>query len=103
MLTRWSDFNQDISTDLVARDTGGELWLYPGNCAGGFLARHLIGQGWGAMNAIATPGDVTGDNNADILARDATGKLWLYPGNNAGGFSRPHQIGSGWQGMTYIG
>jgi hypothetical protein len=40
--TRFSDFNRDGFTDLVARDTTGRLWLYPGNGTGGFLARHLM-------------------------------------------------------------
>lgn len=96
-VTRLSDFNRDGFTDLVARDTAGLLWLYPGNGAGGFKARRQMGHGWNHVNRIITPGDVTGGGNADIIARDALGRLWLYPGNGAGGLSARRQIGSGWR------
>jgi len=95
-VTRLSDFNRDGATDLVARDGAGRLWLYPGNGAGGFKARHQIGVGWNSVTAIVTPGDITGDGNADVLARDSVGRLWLYPGNGTSGFSARRQIGSGW-------
>jgi hypothetical protein len=89
-------------TDLIARDTAGRLWLYPGNGSGGFTSRSQVGVGWNSMTAILTPGDVTGDGNADVLGRDAAGRLWLYPGNGTGGFLAKRQIGSGWNIMTAI-
>jgi Zn-dependent metalloprotease len=99
-LTRLSDLNRDGSTDLVARDAAGRLWLYPGNGVGGYLARRLIGTGWNIMNVIVTPGDVTGDGNADLFARDAAGHLWLYPGNGASGVSARRLVSSGWASYT---
>lgn len=101
--TRLSDLNRDGLTDLVARDRGGLLWLYPGNGAGGFLSRRLAGKGWNTMTAIVTPGDITGDGNGDVLGRDAAGGLWLYPGNGAGGLSARRKIGSGWGSFTVTG
>ncbi|MFW0774443.1 hypothetical protein ACLRGI_14885 [Paenarthrobacter nitroguajacolicus] len=38
--------------DLLARDAGGALWLYPGNGKSGWLPRGLVGSGWNAMNLI---------------------------------------------------
>ena len=99
-LTRLSDLNRDGSTDLVARDAAGTLWLYPGNGLGGYLARRQIGTGWNIMNVIVTPGDVTGDGNADLFARDTAGQLWLYPGNGAGGVSARRLVSSGWGSYT---
>jgi len=101
-VSRLSDFNRDGFTDLVARDSAGVLWLYPGNGAGGFKARHQMGTGWNIMTALLTPGDVTGDGNADILGRNAAGILWLYPGNGASGLGVKRQIGSGWNIMSAI-
>jgi alpha-tubulin suppressor-like RCC1 family protein len=101
-VTRLGDFNRDGVTDLVARDTTGRLWLYPGNGTGGFLSRRQMGQGWNSMTTIVTPGDVTGDGNADILGRDTGGRLWLYPGNGAGSFLAKRQIGKGWNIMNAI-
>jgi Zn-dependent metalloprotease len=100
-VTRLSDFNSDGLTDLVARDSGGGLWLYPGNGTGGFLTERQIGSGWNVMTTIVTPGDVTGDGKGDILGRDTAGRLWLYPGNGAGGVSTRRQIGAGWQSYTF--
>ncbi|MDQ1535681.1 MAG: hypothetical protein QOE58_74 [Actinomycetota bacterium] len=97
-----SDFSGDGVTDLVARDSAGRLWLYPGNGSGGFRPRHQLGFGWSQLAMIVTPGDVTGDDNADVVARDAAGRLWLYSGNGAGGLSARRQIGSGWRGFTAI-
>ena len=99
-VTRLSDFNRDGFTDLVARDSTGLLWLYPGNGAGNFKARYQMGSGWNTMTALITPGDVTGDGVADVLARTAAGALWIYPGNGAGGLGARRQIGAGWQSFT---
>ncbi|WP_353712909.1 S8 family serine peptidase [Arthrobacter sp. K5] len=90
------DFNGDRKADVLARENSGFLWLYPGNGAGGWLARKQIGSGWNAFNALVAPGDFTGDGRADVLARDAAGALWLYPGNGAGGWLARKQVGSGW-------
>lgn len=46
------DFNGDGNVDLLARDAGGALWLYPSNGQGGWLPRGLVGSGWNAMNLI---------------------------------------------------
>jgi hypothetical protein len=92
-------------TNLIARDAAGRLWLYPGNGSGGFGgvgSRRQMGVGWNGMNAILTPGDVTGDGNADVLGRDRAGRLWLYPGNGASGFLSKRLIGNGWNTMTAI-
>jgi hypothetical protein len=100
-VTRTSDFNRDGRTDLVARDSVGQLWLYPGNGTGGFLPRRLMASGWNAFTAIVTPGDVTGDGIGDVLAKTAAGQLRLYPGNGAGGFLVSRLIGaSGWNAIT---
>jgi FG-GAP-like repeat/WD40-like Beta Propeller Repeat len=101
-VTRLSDFNRDGVTDLVARDTSGRLWLYPGNGSGGFGSRRQMGVGWNGITAILTPGDVTGDGNADVLGRDTAGRLSLYPGNGASAFLSRRQVGSGWNIMTSV-
>jgi hypothetical protein len=101
-VTRLSDLTRDGVTDLVARDSAGVLWLYPGNGAGGFQARRKMGAGWNIMTAVVTPGDVTGDGNADVIGRDALGHLWLYPGNGAWGFQARRLLGNGWNVMNMI-
>ncbi|WP_144661357.1 FG-GAP-like repeat-containing protein [Paenarthrobacter nicotinovorans] len=46
------DFNGDGNVDLLARDAGGALWLYPSNGQGGWLPRGMVGSGWNTMNLI---------------------------------------------------
>ncbi|SDI37819.1 Ig-like domain (group 3) [Arthrobacter subterraneus] len=96
------DMNGDGNPDIVARDSGGRLWLYPSTAAGGFGSRIQIGSGWGSMNAILQPGDFSGDGRSDIMARDTSGRLWLYTGTGTGRINGGVQVGNGWQGMTAL-
>lgn len=96
------DMNGDGNPDLVARDSSGNLYLYPSTAAGGFGSRVLIGSGWGSMNAILQPGDFNGDGRSDIMARDTSGRLWLYTGTGTGRINNGLLIGTGWGGMTAL-
>lgn len=95
------DFNGDGNADLLARDSQGNLWLYPGNGYGGFDQRRKIGTGWGGMTAIVTGYFTLGGHN-DIIARDRAGDLWLYPGTGHGRFEDRTRIGRGWNAFTVI-
>jgi hypothetical protein len=95
------DVTGDAKADLVARDSGGRLYIYPGNGASNFGARIQLGSGWNAMTAITAPGDVTGDGKADLVARDSSGVLYIYPGTGTG-FGARIRLGSGWNAMTAI-
>ncbi|MFK0039633.1 FG-GAP-like repeat-containing protein [Paenarthrobacter sp. NPDC090517] len=96
------DFTGDRRADVLARDGGGALWLYPGNGYGGWLPRTQVGQGWNVMTSIVAPGDFSGDGNADLLAHDSAGIMWMYPGNGRGGWLARVQVGQGWNGMTAV-
>jgi hypothetical protein len=96
------DFDGDGCSDLLAVENAtGNLWLYPGTCAGGWRARVLVGGGWTVMDALVGIGDFNGDRTADVLAREAsTGVLWLYPGNGSGGWLPRVRADSGWTGLN---
>jgi subtilisin family serine protease len=94
------DLNSDRKPDLLARDSNGTLWLYPGNGRGGWLSRVQVGPGWNVMTAVVGSGDMNGDGKADVLARDTFGALWLYPGNGRGGLLSRVPAGNGWNVMT---
>ncbi|MFF8830080.1 trypsin-like serine protease [Streptomyces sp. NPDC015131] len=51
-LATTGDVNSDGVADVLARDTAGKMWLYPGNGKGGFLARKDFGSGWQAYNLL---------------------------------------------------
>jgi hypothetical protein len=99
--TDYRDFNGDGNADVLARDSFGTLWLYPGNGYGGFLARKRISGGWSHMTAIIT-GYFTRSGHNDIVARGYDGNLWLYAGNGNGTFKPRVKIGSGWNAFTTI-
>ena len=96
------DFTGDGKADILARENSGFLWLYPGNGAGGWLARRQVGSGWNGFTSLVAPGDFNGDRRADVLARDASGAMWLYPGSGTGGWLARKQVGSGWNAFSAI-
>ena len=100
MIIAPGDMNSDRKADMLARDSSGALWLYPGNGRGGWLTRAQVGSGWNVMTAVVGSGDMNSDGKVDVLARDSFGTLWLYPGNGRGGWLSRIQAGNGWNGMT---
>lgn len=92
------DLGGAANPDLLARDTGGTLWVYLSYSDGHFAARTKVGAGWQIYTQIAGRGDLTGDGKADIVARDKSGVLWLYKGtgNYAAPFQPRTKIGAGW-------
>ncbi|MFI1995287.1 FG-GAP-like repeat-containing protein [Actinoplanes sp. NPDC020271] len=74
------DFNRDGNTDIVARNSAGELYLYRGNGNkywqnGG--SPDKIATGFNTYNHLFT-GDFNHDGNTDIVGRNAAGELYLY-------------------------
>jgi hypothetical protein len=100
-LTGVSDLTGDKRADLLARDSAGKLWLYPGTgvTSRPFGTRAQIGHGWQIYNTITGGTDLTGDRKPDVLARDSAGKLWLHAGTGVA--AKPLggrvQVGTGWQ------
>lgn len=102
------DLTADSRGDVLARDTSGVLWLYPGTGrpSAPLAARVRVGGGWGSYFVLGT-GDLDGDTAADVLARDASGNLWLYPGGASGGRGAPvlgprRLVGRGWNTMNAL-
>ncbi|WP_076263992.1 FG-GAP repeat domain-containing protein [Intrasporangium flavum] len=83
MVSLAGDLDDDGRDDLLARDSGGALWLYP------FVRdRVRIGaSGWGSMNLLVAGGDFTGDRSADLFARRSTGELVFYAGRGRQGLA----------------
>lgn len=100
LLVGAGDVTGDGHPDLLARDTGGVLWLYRGTGAspGVFAARLRIGGGWNMYGSLVGVGDISGDGHPDLLARDASGVLWVYRGTGSasGLFATRAKVGGGW-------
>ena len=80
--------------DLVGRSPDGTLCLFRGNGRGGLQNTSCIaiGSGWGAFNAIVTPGTWEQGDQIDLLARTPEGSLWLATGAGISGYTDPLSI-----------
>ncbi|MBY8877296.1 FG-GAP-like repeat-containing protein [Actinacidiphila acidipaludis] len=85
---------------LFGRDTTGTLWQYAstGNASAPYSARRIVGGGWQAYNALATPDGMRADGSGELVARDSAGVLWYYQGTgtNTPPLKARVKIGSGW-------
>lgn len=102
------DFTNDGKPDLlVRRGSTGDLLLAKGtgDAAAPFETPVVVRTNWSAYNAIATPGDVTGDAKPDVVVRNAAGTLYLLKGTGKATseiFATGVKIGSGWTGYHTI-
>ncbi|WP_406832810.1 VCBS repeat-containing protein [Pedococcus sp. KACC 23699] len=96
------DFTGDRKADIIARDSTGHLYLYPGTGTGSFASRRLMGSGWGGFTSIFCSSDFNSDGKADVLGRTSTGNLMLYPGSGTGALGAGRVVGTGWSGFTSI-
>jgi hypothetical protein len=101
------NMGSSAAPEIIARDTAGALWLYPGRSDGGLAARVQAGTaGWNGMDALAGYGDYTGDGKNDLLARTTAGTLYIYPGT--GGITADQILGArisagtGWDAYTAL-
>jgi hypothetical protein len=97
-----ADWDRDGHADVIARDAGGGLWLYPGESkrVPSTQPRVILGSGWNGFTYFGTI-DWDRDRAPDVLARDpSNGVLWLYPGSGAragySGSPARFEVGSGW-------
>ncbi|MEU2073249.1 VCBS repeat-containing protein [Streptomyces sp. NPDC013489] len=101
------DFNDNGSTDVLARDSEGVLWrndLSDRAYYGDFrLAKTTrIGAGWGAYRQIEAVGNIGGAKHGDVIALDGAGVLWLYQGKGDGTFAGRVKVGAGWGGYNKL-
>lgn len=88
--------------DLIARDTAGKSWYYPGDGRLDYPNRRLLAVDWASARNILYGGYFDADANPDMLTVDAAGDLWLWPGNGAGGFGAKVRVAGGFGGYSAI-
>ncbi|WP_426365419.1 FG-GAP repeat domain-containing protein [Streptomyces sp. E-08] len=101
------DFNDNGSTDVLARDASGTLWrddLFDWPTGGQVVTarRTKVGTGWNTYKQIEAVGNVVGRSPGDLVALDGSGVLWLYKGNGDGTLSTRIRVGGGWGGYTKL-
>ncbi|MFJ8662244.1 FG-GAP repeat domain-containing protein [Streptomyces sp. NPDC093795] len=91
------DYTGDGRMDLVARTTGGDLYLYAGTgvAASPFATRKYVGSGWNAYSKLIAPGDLNADGKGDLLGVTAGGEVYRYLGTTPGKFSARYRINTG--------
>jgi FG-GAP-like repeat len=98
------DLNGDGRSDLLARDSSGILWSFPGRGDGTFGSRVKLGGGWNAYNSVVGAGDIDGNGHADIVARASNGHLYFYEGTGiaTAPFKSRVDLGGGWNTYTKL-
>lgn len=89
------DVTGDSYGDVLALDTKGVLWLYPGTATGALGPAKRLGGGWTDLT-FSAPGEFNQDGWSDILAKAPNGDLFFYAGSGDGGFRAAVKVGSGW-------
>ncbi|MFF1509183.1 FG-GAP repeat domain-containing protein [Streptomyces sp. NPDC058326] len=99
------DYTGDGRADLLARTTGGDLYLYAGtgNATTPFGGRVKIGSGWGTYKHLAAAGDLNADGKGDIVGITSAGDLYTYLNTTPGKFSTRARFGGGFQIYNQIG
>ncbi|WP_326588058.1 FG-GAP-like repeat-containing protein [Streptomyces sp. NBC_01294] len=100
----FGDINGDGRTDVIARDGGGDLWVYPHKGGSGTSTlgeRTFIGNGfWPGGWETLRFADFNGDYKTDIVGRTDQGELHLFPNstdkNGTISFGGRALIGTGW-------
>ena len=95
-----ADWDRDGHQDIVARNAGGDMMLFPGQSVRGYSSAGpvKIGNGWQGYTSFGIS-DWERDGHQDIVARhDGSGDLRLFPGQSVRGYSsiQPVKIGNGW-------
>ncbi|MFH8840737.1 FG-GAP repeat domain-containing protein [Streptomyces sp. NPDC017868] len=92
------DYNGDGRADLIARTSGGDLYLYAGTgvAASPFKGRVKIGYGWNAYSKLVAPGDLNADGKADLLGITSGGDVYRYLNTAPGKFAPRVRIGYGY-------
>ncbi|WP_051717594.1 FG-GAP repeat domain-containing protein [Streptomyces sp. NRRL F-5727] len=101
------DFNDNGSTDVLARDSMGVLWRSDLTDRPYYNEIRLakttrIGSGWNVYKQIEAVGNIAGSKHGDVLALDGSGVLWHYQGKGDGGFATRVRVGSGWGGYNKL-
>ncbi|MFI1656943.1 N-acetylmuramoyl-L-alanine amidase [Streptomyces sp. NPDC020472] len=99
-VTPMTALRADGTGDVMARDTTGVMWYFPGsgNPSMPFKSRIKVSAGWQIYDRMVGVRDITGDGKADLLAREPSGNLWLFKGTGtpATPFAPRVKVSAGW-------
>ncbi len=83
------DVTGDGKSDLLVRDSSGNILAWRGNGSGGFGSSVKLLSGFQGYRDLTSPGDMNGDGLSDIVARTSTGATWLFDSTGPGTYASP--------------
>ncbi|MEU9293056.1 N-acetylmuramoyl-L-alanine amidase [Streptomyces sp. NPDC048266] len=99
-VTPMTALRADGTGDVMARETTGVMWYFPGSGKASmpFKPRIKVSAGWQIYDRMVGVRDITGDGKADLLAREKSGVLWLFKGTGvpATPFAPRVKVSAGW-------
>ncbi|MEU2155433.1 FG-GAP-like repeat-containing protein [Streptomyces sp. NPDC019396] len=95
-----TDFTGDGKADILAANTNGNLYLYPGNGKNGVTGSSVVASGWDGIRLLAAA-DFNADKKGDLLAIHTNGNLFFYPGNGKN-FTSGTVSSTGWTNMRLL-
>jgi Domain of unknown function (DUF1906)/FG-GAP-like repeat len=101
-IVRIGDLNRDGHEDVVARQTNGNLWFYPGTGAA-LGSRKRLATKWSGLREITAIGDLNKDGYPDLLAVQASNhNLYFYPGKAGSKLGTRKFLAGGWNTRTEL-
>jgi hypothetical protein len=86
-LFRVSNWRGDGTESVMATDSSGRLFLYPGDGECCFTGEKIqVGNGWNMFSDIMVVNNWLNDGLPDLLGRTPTGDLYLYESDQHGGW-----------------
>ncbi|MGW1724454.1 FG-GAP-like repeat-containing protein [Streptomyces sp. NPDC002306] len=95
VLTSPGDLTGDGRADLLARDSAGVLWTFPGTADGSLGAPVKGAPNQQIYQRLVGAGDLDGDGIGDVVAKDRAGVLWRLLGDGKGGLKPRTKLASG--------
>jgi secreted trypsin-like serine protease len=98
------DLTGDARPDLLALDSAGSVFLYPGKGDGQFNSKiRVVNQAWKGAKLLGR-GDLSGDGKPDVLVRFPDGTLYLYKGTGKAStpWSPRIKARTGWNFTAYV-
>lgn len=98
------DMTGDALPDLLALDSAGSVYLYPGKGNGQFNAKiRVVNQAWKGAKLLGR-GDLSGDGKPDLLVRFSDASLYLYKGTGKASapWSPRIKARTGWKFTAYV-
>ncbi|MDX2647088.1 VCBS repeat-containing protein [Streptomyces sp. PA03-1a] len=102
----FGDLDGDRCSDVLVRNTVGELFRYAGRCQGAITKsspRLSLGTGYQQYNVLTSAGDLSGDGRPDLIARQtSTSDVWLHKATGNGKLAVRVKLASKWTGYKKI-